>query len=346
MSLAERWLRAAYQGASWLKLMRPLETLYVREVERRAEAYASGQRSRWRAAVPVIVVGNLTLGGTGKSPLVAWLGRHLATRGYRPGILSRGYGGKSQYPLWVTSDTRVEECGDEPRMLKDQTGIPVVVDPERSRGAQRLIEAGCTVIITDDGLQHHRLARDLEIVVVDGTRGFGNGRCLPAGPLREPLSRLDTVDAVVINGEPRHEFSSAAFRMALEPSRWRRVLGDDNPQPLTPLPFTPPVKAVAGIGNPQRFFATLNEMGIEHQAAPFADHHRFVAEDLAAEEGMAVIMTAKDAVKCRNIAPPDSWALDVEAAPCAEFVSWLEHQVANWPVEAPIKSDCVETNDG
>ncbi|GEN22551.1 tetraacyldisaccharide 4'-kinase [Halomonas cupida] len=357
MGLADHWLKAAYEGASWLKLMRPLESLYVREVERRAAAWRNGRRHPWRAPVPVIVVGNITLGGTGKSPLVAWLGRHLVARGFRPGLLSRGYGGKAEYPLRVTADTRVVECGDEPRMLHDQTGLPVVVDPERARGARCLIEEGCNLIITDDGLQHHRLARDLEIVVVDGARGFGNGRCLPAGPLREPLGRLETVDAVIINGQPHHDVSpsilrsSNTFHMALEPSAWRRVSGDDGPHPLLPLPFSAPpfspqVRAVAGIGNPQRFFATLDALGIEHQACPFGDHHRFVAEDLAVEDGRVVVMTAKDAVKCRDIAPPDCWALDVEAAPCKAFVAWLARQVAGWTAEAVPHTDPVEKSNG
>lgn len=356
MGLADRWLKAAYHGAGWLGLMRPLESLYVREVERRAAVWRSGRRQPWRAPVPVIVVGNVTLGGTGKSPLVAWLGRHLAARGLRPGLLSRGYGGKAEYPLWVAADTPVTQCGDEPRMLHDQTGLPVVVDPERGRGARRLIETGCNLIISDDGLQHHRLARDLEILVVDGARGFGNGRCLPAGPLREPLSRLESVDAVIINGQPRQDFllgsrPSNTFHMTLEPSGWRRVSGDDHPRPLLPLPFppqpfSPPVRAVAGIGNPQRFFATLDALGIEHQPHPFADHHRFVAEDLAVEDGQALVMTAKDAVKCRDIAPPDSWALEVEAAPCKDFVAWLDRRLAAWAVEAAPPTDSEEKRNG
>nr|WP_300308764.1 tetraacyldisaccharide 4'-kinase [Halomonas sp.] len=359
MGLAERWLNAAYQGAPWLGLLRPLEVLYRREVLRRARAYREGRRSRWRAPVPVIVVGNLTLGGTGKSPLVAWMGQHLATQGFHPGILSRGYGGKGlggkgrggkgqggkdqngqgqsgggAYPLWLEQDTPVEECGDEPRMLHDQTGLPVVVDPDRPRGARRLMEGGCDLIITDDGLQHLPLDRDLEIVVVDGRRGFGNGRCLPAGPLREPLERLDSIDALVINGEAHHAFPEGAYAMRLEPARWRKVRRDAasavETASLTPFPFSTPVKAVAGIGNPERFFRTLETLGVAHDPSPFSDHHRFRADDLVTKPGQALIMTAKDAVKCRDIAPSDSWALDVEAVPSASFVDWLDKHTAPW----------------
>lgn len=369
MRLSDRWLRAAYSGASWLMLLRPLEALYRCEVARRERAYRDGTKHAWRAPVPVIVVGNLTLGGTGKSPLVAWIGRHLADQGLRPGILSRGYGGQVRggkvrdgkvrgdtaeeggYPLWLTAKTPVAESGDEPRMLADQTGLPVVVDPDRPRGARRLIAGGCNVIITDDGLQHHPLARDIEIVVVDGERGFGNGRCLPAGPLREPLTRLGRVDALVINGTPRQRFPDDAHHMSLAPARWRRVVTRTGPQdaderrglPLTPLPFTPPVDALAGIGNPGRFFTTLEALGIAHRAHPFADHQRFDADALSFAGGRPVVMTAKDAVKCKDIAPDDCWALDVEAAPSASFVQWLDQRTASWRDDDAQRTDAVET---
>lgn len=221
MGLGERWLEAAYRGAPWLALLRPLAALYRLAITRRAAAYRDGRRPVWRAEVPVVVVGNITLGGTGKSPLVAWLGRYLSEQGWRPGIVSRGYGGKAAgYPLRVLDDTPVAQCGDEPRMLARQTGLPVVVDPDRPRGARMLCELGCDILISDDGLQHLALGRDIELVVVDGARGFGNGHCLPAGPLREPLTRLAQVDALLINGEP-------AFPRRREPGRfaWRRSAG-------------------------------------------------------------------------------------------------------------------------
>lgn len=327
-TLGERWLEAAYRGAGWLRLLRPLEGLYRAAIRRRAAAYASGRRTVWHAPVPVIVVGNITLGGTGKSPLVAWLARYLAERGWRPGILSRGYGGRSRrYPLRVEPTTPVADSGDEPRMLADQTGLPVVVDPARPRGARRLIEAGCDILIGDDGLQHLALGRDLELVVVDGRRGFGNGRCLPAGPLREPLSRLATVDAVVVNGEADFPVPAGSHRMALAPVGWRPLEGGPR-RPLTPLPFAGSVHAVAGIGRPARFFETLAGLGLEVLPHPFADHHRFRAEDLAFGDERPLVMTAKDAVKCRGLTSGAAWVLDVEARPDADFIAWLEGRLA------------------
>ncbi|MDZ7853351.1 MAG: tetraacyldisaccharide 4'-kinase [Halomonas sp.] len=327
--LGERCLAAAYRGDVWLVALRPLEALYRLIVRRRAEAYAAGRRSVWQAPVPVIVVGNITLGGTGKSPLVAWLVRFLAERGWSPGILSRGYGGRSdRYPLLLDADTPVAACGDEPRMLADQTGTPVVVDPNRVRGARRLLAAGCDILIGDDGLQHLALGRDLELAVVDGRRGFGNGRCLPAGPLREPLTRLESVDAVVINGEPAFVPPAGAHGMTLAPSAWRR-LGDGRRVPPTPLPFSGPVHAVAGIGHPARFFATLEELGVESITHAFADHHRFTAADLDFADQRPVVMTAKDAVKCRGLAPVDTWVLEVEAWPDATFIDWLQTRLVS-----------------
>ncbi|MFG6159744.1 tetraacyldisaccharide 4'-kinase [Halomonas sp. 1390] len=325
--LGERWLTAAYRGDAWLCALRPLEALYRLAVRRRAAAYALGRKPVWQAPVPVIVVGNVTLGGTGKSPLVAWLARHLAERGWSPGILSRGYGGHSErYPLLLDAHTPVTACGDEPRMLADQTGLPVVVDPDRPRGARRLLEAGCDILISDDGLQHLALRRDLELVVVDGRRGLGNGRCLPAGPLREPPSRLDQVDAVVINGTPAFDPPSGAHSMVLEPAAWRR-LGDGRRFPLSPLPFEGEVHAIAGIGHPPRFFATLAALCVEATPHAFADHHRYTAEDLAFGDDRPLVMTAKDAVKCRGLAPDESWVLEVEASPDAAFRAWLAQRL-------------------
>lgn len=326
--VGQRWLEAAYAGAPWLGGLRPLEALYRRALRRRARAYARGQREIWRAPVPVIVVGNITLGGTGKSPLVAWLARHLSEAGRRPGILSRGYGGKAaHYPLRVDAETPPAACGDEPRMLADQTGVPVVVDPDRPRGARRLLEAGCDILLADDGLQHLALGRDLEILVVDGHRGLGNGRCLPAGPLREPVERLASVDAVVVNGPPRDPGLAAHPRMTLTPAGWRRLDGDER-RPVAPPPFAGPVHALAGIGRPARFFATLEALGVEHVAHPFGDHHRFTAADLAFDDARPLVMTAKDAVKCRGLTSREAWVLEVEAVPDPDFVAWLDDRLA------------------
>ncbi len=333
--LASGWLTAAYRGDRWLVVLRPLECFYRWLLARRSRAYRRGQRTVWQPTVPVIVVGNITLGGTGKSPLVAWLATWLQDRGWRPGIVTRGYGGQGAvHPLRVTAETSVVESGDEPRMLHDQTGLPLVADPDRPRGARCLIEEGCDILISDDGLQHLALGRDIELVVVDGRRGWGNGRCLPAGPLREPRSRLETVDAVLINGEPTFTPPRGAYSMTLAPAGWRPLSGGDRVA-LRPLPFDGPVHAVAGIGNPARFFTTLTELGVEIRAHAFSDHHAFRRADLVFDDGRPVVMTAKDAVKCRDLALDDAWVLEVEAVPDGAFQGWLAKRIHSfWPPAA------------
>lgn len=323
MSLAQRWVSAAYQGSLWLYPLRPLAALYRYAITRRRRAYASGKKTAWRAPVPVIVVGNITLGGTGKSPLVAWLVRWLSEQGYTPGIITRGYGGKAvSYPLRVTPGTPVTQSGDEPLMLVQQTGAAVVADPQRARGVQALVADGCDIIVSDDGLQHLALARDVELAVVDGARGLGNGQCLPAGPLREPPERLADVDTVLVNGELRAALEVETQPMQLAPQCWR-ALATGQAHALTPLPFTLPVRGIAGIGRPARFFTTLETLGVHGSWRGFADHHRFTARDLTVHDGQALVMTAKDAVKCQALAPPNSWVLDVEAVLPPDFERWL-----------------------
>lgn len=337
--LASAWLTAAYRGDRWLVVLRPLEWLYRWLLARRTRAYRCGQKMVWQPPVPVIVVGNITLGGTGKSPLVAWLATWLQERGWRPGIVTRGYGGKGAvYPLRVTAETPVIESGDEPRMLHEQTGLPLVADPDRPRGARCLIEEGCDILISDDGLQHLALGRDIELVVMDGRRGWGNGRCLPAGPLREPLSRLDRVDAVLINGEPAFTPPPGAFSLILTASGWRPLDGGDRVA-LRPLPFDGPVHAVAGIGNPERFFMTLRELGVEIIAHSFSDHHAFTRTDLVFDDGLPVVMTAKDGVKCRGLALENVWILDVEASPDGAFQRWLAEKIHRFGSSLAAKAD-------
>lgn len=331
MNLVQRWLKAAYQGSGWLAPLRPLGALYGWMMMHRHRAYTKGKREVWQAPVPVIVVGNITLGGTGKSPLVAWLVRWLQTQGYRPGIVSRGYGGKAaQYPLSVTVDTDVSQSGDEPLMLAQQTGVPVIADPQRSRGAKQLVDAGCDVIVSDDGLQHLALGRDMELVLLDGRWGLGNRFCLPAGPLREPASRLAQVDAVIVNGTPAYQVPQEAICMQLVPTGWRHLISGAR-RPLSPLPFSLPVNAIAGIGRPERFFETLDALGVSGCWYPFGDHFQYEASSLAFIDQAAerpLLMTAKDAVKCRPFAPHDSWVLDVEANLSPEFERWLAERLA------------------
>lgn len=322
--LAEGW----YRGAGWLHLLRPLSWLYGLITAIRRLAFAAGWLKVHTFPVPVIVVGNLTVGGTGKTPLTLWLIRFLEEQGYRPGVVSRGYGGKASWPFPVRPDSSASEAGDEPLLIARTSGVPVVVDPVRPRAVERLLrDHACDIVISDDGLQHLALGRDLELVVVDGKRGFGNGRLLPSGPLREPLSRLRTVDAVIVNGS-----LSEAGRMAASLSGAPPVFGLAlSPMALCPVgesqgtPPAPPaiVHAVAGIGHPERFFRTLEEAGFSVIPHAFPDHHAFRAEDLGFAEHYPVIMTTKDAVKCEGLAVPDLWQLPVEACPgpgLAEFM--------------------------
>lgn len=329
--------RAWYRGARWLSLLGPLEALYRRMVTRRREAYRSGRREVWQPPVPVVVVGNLSVGGTGKSPLVAWLVRWLEADGWRPGIVSRGYGGKAgAYPLSVSSETPVVQSGDEPLMLAQQTGAPVAVDPDRPKAARWLLEhARCDILIADDGLQHYALGRALELVVIDGKRGFGNRHCLPRGPLREPLERLTEVDALIGNGGFQSLSAADAkgvprFTMTISPKVWRHLSsGARYPVDSAPFALDTPVAAVAGIGHPQRFFTTLDALGIPHTEHAFGDHHSFSATDLPAAPTI-VVMTAKDAVKCAGFADDRCWVLDVEASPEAAFVDWWRARVEQW----------------
>ncbi len=280
-------------------------------------------------AAPVVVVGNITAGGTGKSPLTAWLVGELQAAGWRPVILSRGYGGKSPtYPLLVTNDTPARQAGDEPVMLAQTTGVPVVVDPSRRRAADwALAQELGNILVCDDGLQHYQLPRDLELAVFDGVRGTGNGALIPVGPLREPVSRLSSVDFIVVNGgdfEPEVQLDSFdgiehpdIHTMALEPASLVHLQTGES-RPLSDLQGQS-VRAVAGIGNPGRFFDTLRGLGARVSEAPFPDHHAFKAEDLAADAGQWLVMTAKDAVKCREFAPENAWVFSVRASLSRHF---------------------------
>jgi tetraacyldisaccharide 4'-kinase len=272
-----------------------------------------------------VVVGNINVGGTGKTPLVAWLTEQLVAQGHKPGIVSRGYGGTSNsYPLLVNAQSDPREAGDEAVLLARKTGCPVVVDPDRSAAAQYLLsEEDCNVIVSDDGLQHYALGRDAEIAVIDGERGLGNGLCLPAGPLREPPARLQEVDVVVVNGDHQLELGVPHMNMrvmvnSIEPLSENGALDAPNSQT---------VHGVAGIGNPDRFFATLREMGFEVIEHRFDDHHRFELTDLDFGDSLPVIMTEKDAVKCRQLLIEqihgNFWYLDITVQPDERLLAKL-----------------------
>lgn len=307
-----------------LLALTPLSWLYraIAESRRRKAVEAHTQT----LSVPVVVVGNITAGGTGKSPLTAWLVNAMQSAGWRPVVLSRGYGGySSDYPLLVTEDTLPSLAGDEPVMLAQATGVPVVVDPDRLRGAAYALDNALgDVLISDDGLQHYRLPRDIELSVFDGSRGVGNGALIPVGPLREPVDRLETVDFVIVNGAtvsddegrvPPEALSGIEhphmYAMDLQPTRLVNLKTGETRSPETLMGQK--IRSIAGIGNPTRFFDTLKALGAKQIAVPFPDHHRFRPEDLGTESGHLLVMTAKDGVKCRSFAPDNAWVLYVEA---------------------------------
>lgn len=324
--LAEAW----YRNSGFLQLLRPFSWLYALLTGFRRMAYRLAWLKSTRFPVPVIVVGNITVGGTGKTPLTLYLVRLLQGEGFRPAVVSRGYGGKADYPLRVTSATRPEASGDEPLLICRETGVPVVVDPNRPQAVDYLLAHNlCDIVISDDGLQHYALGRDLELVVVDGKRLFGNGMQLPAGPLREPLTRLKRADAVIVNGSA-HEMASLKGVIPDPVPRFRFTLASAGLMPVgVASPESPPaspdtVHAVAGIGNPERFFTTLENSGFRVIRHPFPDHHRFVPSDLAFDDGLPVVMTSKDAVKCRDFAGAQVWQLPVTARPDQEFVEFMQ----------------------
>jgi tetraacyldisaccharide 4'-kinase len=308
-----RWIERQWPQRGLVSLaLLPLSWIYCAGVELRRFLYRTGLRHRTRLPVPVIVVGNITVGGTGKTPLTLWLAGFLRSHGYRPGIVTRGYGGRSStWPLAVRPDTDPALAGDEPVLLARGSGCPVMADPRRARAAEHLIRVhGCNLILSDDGLQHLALDRDIEIAVIDGVRRFGNGFCLPAGPLREPVRRLDTVQARVTQGLPR----AGELGMQLVAGRFH-PLRPGPPAETVHFFHGRPVHAVAGIGYPPRFFDLLRQLGLEIIEHPFPDHHAFRPEDIRFGDGHPVIMTAKDAVKCERFADSHDWYLDVEAKP-------------------------------
>ncbi len=326
----ERLFKLWYEEPPRISALQPLAWLFGAVVALRRNAYERGWARSQGIGRPVIVAGNLTVGGTGKTPLTIWLARQLRRRGYEVGLVSRGYGRERGDLRVVTADSRWQEVGDEPLILHRRSGCTTIVAADRVAGARELVARGAQVVLSDDGLQHLRMKRDCEIVVVDGARGFGNGRVLPAGPLRENGSRALAADALVVNGGAEGpirglppELAATALRMGLVAAEARQVSGPgagtgsgegrEQGQPLEAFRGRL-VHAVAGIGNPQRFFADLRGRKLELIEHPFPDHHAFSADDIDFGDGLAVLMTEKDAVKCRGIAGPRAWYVPVEAA--------------------------------
>jgi tetraacyldisaccharide 4'-kinase len=329
--MEQRLTKLWYREDARPSLLQPLSWLYGAVVGLRRSAYSRSWLTAHRVGKPVVVVGNLTVGGTGKTPLVIWLAHRLRARGLKVGIVSRGYGSRREetrsQPAASAGELRVvdersswQEVGDEPVLLARGSGCITVVGRDRVAAARALVAHAVDVILADDGLQHLRLARDCEIVVIDGSRGFGNARMLPAGPMREPVSRLAAADLIVVNGVPEHpslrqmeSFAKAkALRMQLLLSAAMRVDGQECPRPLEDFRGRA-LHAVAGIGNPGRFFRDLRERGLQIIEHPFPDHHAFSAGELAFPDDLPVLMTEKDAVKCTPFANPRLWVVPAAA---------------------------------
>lgn len=271
--------------------------------------------------MPVIIIGNITVGGTGKTPLTLWLAQQLIAHGWHPGIISRGYGGSANTPQQVDAQSDPSVVGDEPALMARRKVCPVWIGRNRVAAGRALLQAHleCNVILSDDGLQHYQLHRDIEVMVIDGVRKFGNGLLLPSGPLREPPSRLDSVDAIVLHGG---EVAADTYSMKLRGETFYN-LRDPNITATAANFRDQDNHALAGIAYPQRFFDHLLELGVKTRTHPFPDHHPFVADDLNFRGAEAIFMTEKDAVKCAAFADEKYWVLRVDAHLPPSFIKFI-----------------------
>lgn len=320
------------RGAAACALL-PVSGLFAGLSALRRGLYRIGWLRREAVGVPVVVVGNIAVGGSGKTPVVAWLVEALVDAGFHPGIVSRGYGGNEPGPALVSSTADPAHFGDEPVLLARMTGRPLAIGRDRPAAARKLLawHPECDVIIADDGLQHYRLARDLEIVVVDDAV-LGNRWLLPAGPLRERVARLARADLVIAHGELSARVRTAiggapVFNMELTGDVLESIDGTQH-RPLADF-CGRRVHAVAGIGRPKRFFDRLSDAGLDMVPHAFPDHHAYVPQDLAFAPGEPKILTAKDAVKCAAFAPPETWVLPVRATIDAAASQYIVEKLAH-----------------
>lgn len=319
--LLTRWANIVwYKDFFIAALLMPFSFIYMDVVRFRRWQYKTGRKTVTKVSVPVVIVGNLTVGGTGKTPLVIYLAKQLQEKGFKPGVISRGYGAESEtWPQRVTADSDVSAIGDEPILIVEQTKCPVAVGPIRVDAAKLLIEeAGCDVILSDDGLQHYALARDIEIIVIDGERRFGNNYCLPAGPLREPQERKYEADFTVCNGGEAEEDETLMqlegdVAINLQTGEQKSLYEFGELQ----------CHALAGIGNPERFFKHLQKYHISSSYDEFPDHHVFTESEISYNKADAIFMTEKDAVKCKTFASNKHWFVPVQARLPNEFVEQL-----------------------
>lgn len=324
--------KAWYKKSAWLTLLVPLSALFKQlAISRRAKLESNP--NRLILTVPVIVIGNISAGGTGKTPVVIALIEDLKSRGYKPGVISRGYGGEAENaPLSVDKNTPVTQSGDEAKLIAQLCGVPVVVDPRRDSAYSHIVDTfDVDVVVSDDGLQHYNLPRTIEVAVVDGQRMFGNERVFPAGPLREPVERLGEVDFILLNGadnlaEAQAVEATTKLKKFLKPNMELGVLelqptvfinqqnGDKKPFSGAPFNMGNRLQAVTGLGNPERFFNLLETLSYQVERYPFPDHHSFSRTDfesLNLDEFQPIVMTEKDAVKCEEFAKPNFWTLKV-----------------------------------
>ena len=314
---------AWYKKSWWLYLLTPLTFLFSIIVKSRKNSYLKNEKKIWRSPVPIIVVGNISMGGTGKTPLVKYIAAELAKRDFKPGLISRGYGGKYSGTLEVNAETTYKKTGDEAQIL-GKLKMPFFLDKNRSRGAKKLQEKyDVDVIISDDGLQHYAMGREIEIAVIDGARRLGNGLTFPAGPLREPKSRLKEVDFIVNNGGPTE---GDEILMTLSPAKFIH-LNSGKEYSIDKWPMHNQVHAIAGLGNPNRFFDLLLRLGFEFDKNPFPDHHKYNKRDLYYLDHLPILMTEKDAAKCKHFNNSKIWYLSIESKIESQFIDRLEEKL-------------------
>ena len=312
-----------YKKSLWLYLLYPFALIFSYLTTRRRRKYIKNINESYKADVPIIVVGNLTIGGTGKTPLVKHIAIELIERGYKPGIVSRGYGGKFKETLQVKEDSPVKETGDEAQILA-KLNLPFYLDKNRVRAVKTLIKNhDCDVIISDDGLQHYSMARDIEIAVIDGKRRFGNNLTFPAGPLRESIKRLKSVDFIVNNSGPTEEDE---FLMSVSPSKFVHLKSGKS-YSVDNWPMHKQIHAVAGLGNPGRFFDLLEKLGFEIIRHPFPDHHNFTSSDMFYLDHLPIVMTEKDASKCKDLDINKIWYLTIDADVSNKFIDKLDNKL-------------------
>ena len=312
-----------YKKSFWLNLLYPFSLIVSYITARRRRKYLKGASETHKSEVPVIVVGNLTIGGTGKTPLVKYIASELLSLGYKPGLVSRGYGGKFKETLLVSDQTPVKQTGDEAQILAT-LNLPFYIDKSRVRAVKAITDNhDCDIIISDDGLQHYKMNRDIEIVVIDGKRRFGNNLTFPAGPLRESKARLNSVDFIVNNSGPTDE---GEYLMNVSPSRFVHLKSGKS-YPIEDWPMHKQVHAVAGLGNPGRFFDLLARLGFDIIRHPFQDHHNFHEQDIHYLDHLPIVMTEKDASKCKDFDNNKIWYLTIEADVSDKFINELDTKI-------------------